>query len=229
MEEKNAKGKNIVIGILSVLLIITVVYIGYDKIINKDNDINNKIVENNSTNNENMHNNETNINDNEENSTTQESQNISFDTFKNNIKKGMAKCSWGVYSTETDTSHYGIYSYRVILTNEMNLVLIFEDKELNKKYGNYKITDGVLGFHLAISGPGGERKLYFINEDGTLGYASIDSLINNGKLDIVKKMDGYKDIVSIIQGSYDNTGRTNEPLFIDINGNVFENSYTAWD
>lgn len=160
----------------------------------------------------------------------------SYDIFRNNIKEQMTKYSWGVFSTETGQV-YG-HNFRVILTDKMKLMISFEDDELIKGLDDILITDNVIGFHIAISGPAGQSIVYFINEDGSVGYTDISLLVGawknqSGKKELVtkviKKMDGYKDIVSIIQGSYDSKGNTNEPLFIDVDGNVFSNSYTAWN
>ena len=168
----------------------------------------------------------------------------SYQTFSANLKKKITsngtKAFLGkdcAFEGSDDQGNY-IIPYKIILTNKMNLMLVFDktplyadsplyrpikQQEYIKKYGEeVKIASNVISFTVAQAGPGAYQNIYFINENGTIGVSEPYDLFNGikNKLPITTQLSNYKNIVSIVQGSFDDVGSTQDPYAIDINGNA---------
>ena len=98
------------------------------------------------------------------------------------------------------------------------------------KYDKIIIANNVISFTIAQDGPGAYQNIYFINENGTVGMAEPYDMLNSNKakLTIKNPISGYKNIVSIVQGTFDGVGSTQDPYAIDINGNALA-IHSAWD
>ena len=124
----------------------------------------------------------------------------------------------------SDMAYQNVYSsivgnYSVYLNEKGSLYVKYFNNDLNSKYGDYKIADGVLSFYIVPSGQGGGNVLYFINEDGTVGSADVEYGANSN---ITIKGDlGYKNIVSVVSGGFgmEFSGAFGA-IFIDIDGNM---------
>lgn len=223
-EKNNGTGKNIVIVILSVLLLIAGGYLGYDKFLKSDKEQKN-IIENNTTKNSTEV--DSSISNHDSNITTNELN--SYELFSRNLKNEIL--NWKISSYSVRDSEYNGILYKVILTNKMSLVINFTEPKYQQKYGEIKIADNVIGFTVAQSGPGGYQNIYFINEDGTVGYAIPWEFLNGDKenVPVTNPLSNLKNIVSIIQVSYQDRGYMQEPTFLDINGNLIQKVFSAWD
>ncbi len=80
-----------------------------------------------------------------------------------------------------------------------------------------------MSFNIVNSGQDVINTLYFINQDGTVGSANIETGIMDNNEIVIKKDIGFKNIVSIVSGVYtDGMSGADRPMFIDINGNIFD-------
>lgn len=207
MESKNNGGLIVIIMILLIALLGVCGYVAYDKILtqkdveNNDNkEINNEVVDN----------------ENKEEIATN-----NYELFATNLKNQFSKYDSNKHSYLFVNSDFVEDGYEIYLNENQNLFVRYFNKELNTKYGEYKIADNVLSFYVVAVGQGGGNMLYFINEDGTVGSADTEYGIANNNITIKKDI-GYKNIVSIIGGSFsDGIGGIKSPIFIDINGNIF--------
>ena len=101
----------------------------------------------------------------------------------------------------------------------------YYDNELNTKY--QKIADNILSFFVIETGNGGCNTLYFINTDGTVGQANVETFLANndgtGEITINKNIKNLKNIVYITSAINNATASaTSNPIFIDINGNMYK-------
>lgn len=208
--------KNTVLIISVVILSLLVVGLGgfivYDKVLTdnpiENNDNNNKVVNN---------------QDKETNPSN------SYELFAKNLKSQFSKYDINYQNNSYVQNNLHVESevvpegYEVYLTDNQTLFVKYFNKDLNAKYGEYKIADNVLSFNVVAVGQGGGNMLYFINEDGTVGSADTEYGIGTSNQITIKKDIGYKNIISVISGSYrdeySGTG-VNGPIFIDINGNI---------
>lgn len=153
-----------------------------------------------------------------------------YKIFAQNLKKEVSK--YGNIDNRK-TIYYGADAiknswYEVKLNSNGNLSLhFFEDEKLEKKYGTNSLVKNVLVFYIVDVGQTESHMIYFINEDGTVGFVNLDTIIQNstGKIEIKNKISGLENIVSIINGA---TGLEHSggysPLFIDIDGNILLNN-----
>ncbi len=156
-----------------------------------------------------------------------------YKIFSSNLKNKILGWPIKSYLASDGSAYYGNdeFMYKIILTNKMQLIMTFVDEQYQKKYGEKIIADNVISFAIAQSGPGGYQNVYFIKEDGTVGEAVpmnlFDETIN--KLTITYPIKDLKNIVSIVTASYQDVGYMQDPVFIDINGNVYEAGLSSWD
>lgn len=148
----------------------------------------------------------------------------SYTIFSQNFKKELSKYDKNNYNYQIVTNQIIEDGYAITLNEKGSLYVKYFNKELNDKYGTYKLADNVLSFYVINDGQNFGNMLYFINEDGTVGKADTEYRMNNN-ISVIKDI-GYKNIVSIISGTFgdDYTG-THGPIFIDINGNLFSESF----
>lgn len=110
--------------------------------------------------------------------------------------------------------------YEVELTKDGNLSVSFvaDGKERDTR----TVASGVLNYSVLNYGNGGFRGLYIIFEDGTTGFAGIEHSYVNGE-EITVRKDDFKNIVSIVQGSYsDDMSGASGAVYIDIDGNLYK-------
>ena len=241
MEKKKNISKIISI-VLACLLIISLGYSIYDKFIKKEEAPNCPKCEE-----KECPTNECPSNDSTNNETKATTTNL-YQVFSANLKKKIT--SWNLnsgyflaengYFVEYENGGRFLVTYKIILTNKMELKLVFDPDtpiEWNHQ-GNYiskygkeiKIANNVISVHVANYDAGGYQNIYFINENGTIGVAEPYALFNGvtNKLPVTNPLSGYKNIVSIVQGTFDGEGTTQDPYAIDINGNAHA-IYGAWD
>ena len=202
--EKNNKISNILIIVIIILVVLLAGFILYDKLLKQDNSSNQGAGAS--------------IN--------------SYQTFSANLKKQILAYNIRSYLAE-DSEYTSDITYKVILTNKMELIMIFNNPTYESKYGEIKIADNVINFAIAQTGPGAYKNIYFIKEDGTVGEAVVWDLFmeeSKNKMTINYPIAELKNIVSIVQTSSQELGYMLEPAFIDINGNVHTNVIpTYWD
>lgn len=146
----------------------------------------------------------------------------SYELFAQNLKNQFSKYDDNNQNYLYVSSDVVKDGYEVYLTKNQTLFVKYFNKEFNTKYGEYKIANNVLSFYVVASGQGGGNMLYFINEDGTVGSADTEYGINSNNQIIINKNIGYKNIVSVIGGSFGSEfSGVLGPIFIDINGNIF--------
>ena len=146
----------------------------------------------------------------------------SYDLFAKNFKNYISKYDSYNRSYQYVKNNTIPDGYEIYMNENGSLFVKYFNKELNTKYGDYKIADNVLSFYVIAYGQGGGNMLFFINEDGTVGSANTEyGIVNDNKITIKKDL-GYKNIVCIVSKTVGNeyTG-SYQPIFIDINGNIF--------
>ncbi len=198
--------KNIVIVILLILVLGLAGYLGYDKFLSE------KAVENASD------------NTNSEIADTTKADNTENDyqIFAKNLKSQLSRYDENNLNRQFVNNDNVRYPYTIYLNENGSLFVKYSNSELNAKYGDYKISDDVLSFYVIETGNGGMSMLYFINDDGTVGSANVHFIEGATDQITVKKDIGYKNIVSIVSGSFgDGYSGAQGPIFIDINGNIF--------
>lgn len=125
------------------------------------------------------------------------------------------------YSMKYVENYFVPDGYTVRLDNNGILYVKYsvEDKER-------VIASNVLSFYLINTGQDLGNTLFFINNDGTVGKASTEyGYSSEKKIEIVNKIDGFNNIVSIVEGVYgDEYSGYHGPLFVDINGNIFKDN-----
>lgn len=146
-----------------------------------------------------------------------------YELFSTNLKEEFSKFDSHNYSSQYISNDFVPEGYTIYLDENRNLFVRYANKEINNKYGNYKIADNVLSFYAINVGQDVGNMIYFINEDGTVGKANTEYGINGNEINFnIEKDIGYKNIVSILNGAFgDGFGGVHGPIFIDINGNIF--------
>lgn len=202
MERKNT-GLIIIILILSLLVFGLGAFIFYDKVLIKNN------IKEDSVRSTTKKDNETSVSN-------------SYSLFAKNLKSEISRYDSNNKSYQFVNNGIIEDGYKVYLNEKGSLYVNYFNKELSKKYKNYKIADNVLSFYVIETGQGGGNMLYFINEDGTVGSADTEYGVDYNNRITVNKNIGYRNIVSIINGAFgDGYTGISEPIFIDINGNIF--------
>lgn len=159
-------------------------------------------------------------NDNFQEEKNDKNENNNYEQFSNNLKKEISKYNEYAKNSQFVISKIIPDGYEVYLNNQQELFVKYYNSELNEKYGEYKISDNVLGFYIIPSGQDVGNSLYFINDDGTVGMSDVEYGIEMGQISVRKDL-GYKNIVSITSGSFSGEmSGIKKPIFIDINGNI---------
>lgn len=200
--KKNSKGLIVLLIILVLCVLGLTGYILYNK--NHKGDSDNLVNENQKTN-------------------EQTKENNIYKNFSSNLKSEISKkYDSNNLNYQTISNEVVKDGYEVFLTKENTLYVKYNNANLLAKYGEYKIAENVLNFYIISTGQGGGNTLYFINEDGTVGSADTEYNIENENQINIKKDIGYKNIVSIVNGTFgDGYSGVNGPIFIDIEGNIF--------
>lgn len=115
----------------------------------------------------------------------------------------------------------GISSVYLNSQNEA-YVSIEKNSNLYETYGeNFHIGNKIANIYVAQSGNGGYSYIYLIKFDGTVD--CINGIeVEKGNLEVTT-VDGLKNIVNVIECSMssDNQSGSKEPIFIDIEGNIY--------
>ena len=144
-----------------------------------------------------------------------------YQIFAKNLKSQLSRYDENNLNRQFVNNDNVRYPYTVYLNENGSLFVKYSNSELNAKYGDYKISDDVLSFYVIETGNGGMSLLYFINGDGTIGSADVEFVSDSNQITVKKDL-GYKNIVSIVSGSFgDGYSGAQGPIFIDINGNIF--------
>lgn len=147
-----------------------------------------------------------------------------YNIFAQNLKKELSKYDNNNYNYQRVTNEIVPDGYEISINEKGTLYVRYFNKELNDKYGKYKIADNVLSFYVINDGQNFGNMLYFINEDGTVGKASAEYRMNDN-ISVIKDI-GYKNIVSIISGTFgDEFTGYHGPIFIDINGKIYSEAF----
>lgn len=203
MEEKENNGKNILIGVLVVLLGISVVYICYEKFFKEVDEI--KCPE-----------------EKPSSPTDNDIKENNYEIFKENIIANRKK-----YYDNTKEKY--LYAGISGIDFTVNGDLYYTGQEGTSKE---LIASNVLNFEFVHSGNGGRKYLYFIKEDGTVSSAGYfmdnqnDTVKKDTNSQVINNIGNYKNIVDIIEvGFEDKTvpvdGGGPSIVFIDINGNMY--------
>lgn len=111
-------------------------------------------------------------------------------------------------------------SYSLELDSNYNLSIHFTDEKLERTYATDKLSTDIIAYYNIYVGQDASRVLYVIKSDGTLWKTSIESICWEENYEIsFKKESKYKNIVSIVGAI---GSETLHPLFIDIEGKIFE-------
>lgn len=148
-----------------------------------------------------------------------------YKIYANKLKEEEKKYTNDFYNQIIVESYCVEKSYKVNLDNNSQLSIEYYDNELNTKY--QKIADNILSFFVIETGNGGCNTLYFINTDGTVGQANVETFLANndgtGEITINKNIKNLKNIVYITSAINNATASaTSNPIFIDINGNMYK-------
>ena len=232
MEKNNEKGKNIVIGILSILLIVSVLYITYDKFL-KGEKINNNVVEHNSTNDENVVNNS--VDQTKQSETVKDNATIFFENMVKNRKLIQEEQNAGINMLldKNGDVYYSIDSYYTVESNSFN---IGQKKEYkidgylrgpeDSKFEGYKLNiQNVISMYHSYKGNGGSKVFIFIKGDGTIGELTYYADNSNKKItmqEFKETVSGYSNIISVVHS--DDFGSKGYRL-IDIDGNIYDMKY----
>ena len=147
-----------------------------------------------------------------------------YNIFAQNLKKELSKYDNNNYNYQRVTNEIVPDGYEISINEKGTLYVRYFNKELNDKYGKYKIADNVLSFYVINDGQNFGNMLYFISEDGTVGKASAEYRMNDN-ISVIKDI-GYKNIVSIISGTFgDEFTGYHGPIFIDINGKIYSEAF----
>ena len=144
--------------------------------------------------------------------TTEKTADERYKDYINNLSKSIEK--------QKITSHYstnGGYSFQIIIDNNKNL-LIGGDAPTFNRMAN-KVADGVIDFFITGVGNGGFHSIYYLNTNGELYRASLETSFENNQFEFekveVKNIVGVKPIVTS-----NGVEAANSAAFIDIDGNV---------
>ena len=216
--EKKSNGKNIVIALLSILLIVSLVFIGYDKLLKKDN--------NTSPNNQTE---ETKQLENTKDAATifyenmVKNRKVTVD-YDNGIEIVLDKDGNVYYSTNKKVE--GKVEQKSSYTIDDYIAGIDENGKMSNILNGYKLNiSGVVSMYHVWIGNGGYQGYIFIKDNGTIGKLTYDAYLDFNKNEILKIVDfeetvtGYKNIISVeTSNSWDAHGYN----LIDIDGNIYQ-------
>ena len=110
-----------------------------------------------------------------------------YNIFAQSLKKELSKYDNNNYNYQRVTNEIVPDGYEISINEKGTLYVRYFNKELNDKYGKYKIADNVLSFYVINDGQNFGNMLYFINEDGTVGKASAEYRMNDN-ISVIKDM-----------------------------------------
>ncbi len=164
------------------------------------------------------------------NCSTPSSTKNSFAIYRDNVVKQIKNSGSPIYKS-VPFDYYDNDYYRLLLNNKMELTLVNDpaNSDGSTKKVNVLIKKNVIDCGIGISGAAGIPYIFLVNYDGTVEMFDTYAYFTEGKT-ILSKFTKASNIISINQGSLDSVGLTQEPFFIDINGKVYNNEYSAgWD
>lgn len=155
---------------------------------------------------------------------TDNSYSIFADGLKNAMKSNENDNNYNNYMYASNIDVCSNDGYEVFLQSDGSLYIKYIDESLNSKFGNYKLASDVLSFYLINVGQDLYKSLYFIKSDGTVSQALVNNTSSN-EISVVNNVGNYKNIVSIISGSFGKESSVFAPIFIDINGNMYSENF----
>ena len=147
-----------------------------------------------------------------------------YNIFSGNLKKEISRYTEYTYQYEfVSNDILGLeLNYSVSLEEDGNLYVEYANNdELKQKYGKYKIAEKVLSFYVISYGQNGGNRVYFINQNGTVGYAETENNIGETSEIDVKNDLGFSKIVAVVPAVFSpGRGGYRGVIFIDINGKI---------
>ena len=148
--------------------------------------------------------------------TTEKTADERYKEYIDNLSKSIEKQKITFYYRTN-----GGYSFQIIIDNNKNL-LIGGDAPTFNRMAN-KVADGVIDFFITGVGNGGFHSIYYLNTNGELYRASLETSFENNQFEFekveVKNIVGVKPIVTS-----NGVEAANSAAFIDIDGNMVTNN-----
>ena len=151
-----------------------------------------------------------------------------FSTYSTNMQDAIAKYKDDLtgefsYNEQNVSSACVSDGYSAYIKSNGDLYVKFYNSALITKYGDNKLSSGVLSFYVLPSGQGGCNSVYFIKNNGTVSIADVEYAVNQDKdITVSDNIGNYTDIVSIIGGiAGDSQSGAAHPFYVDVNGNIF--------
>lgn len=155
--------------------------------------------------------------------------NNSFAIYRDNVVKQIKNGGLSIYKS-VPFNYYDAH-YRLLLNNKMELLLVTDPAYFDNstKEVNILIKKDVIDCGVGISGSAAIPLIFAINSDGTVDMFNTYEYFQNGKQEL-KRFKKATNIISVNQGSLSSDGLSQEAFFIDINGKIYDNEYSAgWD
>ena len=148
----------------------------------------------------------------------------SYNNFSKNIvseRKSFFNEDSSYLTTVEGNDIINISSYDVKLTKNGELSVIYHEDDFSSDIKF--VSSNVLNYFIIEYGNGGFRGLYFIYEDGTVGFANIEQSYIEGSEIKIEKNSNLNNIVSIVQGFYsDGLSGYRGPIYINIDRNMYK-------
>ena len=223
--ENKSNGKNIIITLLSVLLVVSIIYIGYDKLLKKDTNITSTTDVNSNT--SSSQNNET-----KQSEPVKDAATIFYENMVKNRKVTVdndhginivmdkdGNVYYSANSVEKSVGTKGEYTIDGYMSG-----IDANGKMINVLNGYKLNVSNVVAIYYCASGNGGWMDYVLIKADGTIARLTYSTYTkNNSKVVSIEKFEetvsSYKNIVSVeTANSWDAHGYN----LIDINGNIYQ-------
>ena len=228
--EGKTSGNNIIIALLSVLLVASLAFIGYDKLLKKDNNTSSNINNTNSTTN-NSNTSSSQIEETKQPENTKDAATVFYENMVKNRKVTVdydhginivldkdGNVYYSAKSVEKSVGTKGEYAIDGYIAG------IDENGKMSNVLNGYKLdVSNVVAIYYCASGNGGWMDYVLIKADGTIARLTYSTYTkNNSTVVSIEKFEetvsGYKNIVSVeTSNSWDAHGYN----LIDINGNFY--------
>lgn len=226
--ENKTNGKNIIITLLSVLLVVSILYIGYDKLLKKDTNTTSNTTSTTDVN-SNTSNNQT-----EETKQPEKMKDAATIFYENMVKNRKVVVDYDhnieIVLDKDGNVYYSANSVEKAVGAKGQYAIdgyaagIDENGKMSNVLNGYKLdVSNVVAVYYGASGNGGWMDYVLIKADGTIAKLTYSTYTkNNSTVVSIEKFEatvsGYKNIVSVeTSNSWDAHGYN----LIDINGNVY--------